>query len=308
MPSTNVANINFNSIDLWDKVIDVTLITADGETDTIQTPDPGEGMGRKPTIRLKGKLIPQNTLLQVELRVTNLYLARPLSDYKTVKVQAGYRKTLQVGFTGSILVAFQELPGPDGVTCFQLLLGSMDAWTGATFSGEIAEGTMLSAACQQIADGLGLTLQYNISPDVPISKDVQFNGLLKDLIPHIEQLFEAYDDQGTFTGVKICPYNNLLLVYRGNLGMTQTQFVRLDYITLAKHTSAGYEIQAPWVPGLAPGNIIIIDPKYFRQSFGGSQVKSGNTFRILMLEFDFCTSDATNYMSLVSISAPEATS
>jgi hypothetical protein len=305
MPSTN--DIKYNSIDLWDKVIDVTLITADGEMDFITTPAPGDGPGRKPTIRLKGKLIPQNTLLQVELRVTNLYLARPLSDYKTVKVQAGYRKTLQVGFTGSILVAFQELPGPDGVTCFQLLLGDMDVWTGTTFNGEVAAGTMLFDTCKQIADGLGLTLQYNISPDVPIPEDVQFNGLLKDLIPHIEQLFESYDDQGSFTGVRICPYNNLLLVYYGNLGMIQTQFIRLDYITLAKHTSAGYEIQAPWVPGLAPGNIITIDPKYFRQSFGGSQVKSGNTFRILMLEFDFCISDSTNYMSLVSISAPEAT-
>jgi len=307
MPSTNVATINFNSIDLWDKVIDVTLVTADGETDFITTPAPGDGQGRKPTIRLKGKLIPQNTLLQVELRITNLYLARPLSDYKTVKVQAGYRKTLQVGFTGSILVAFQELPGPDGVTCFQLLLGNLDTWTNAIFGGVESAGTMLSTVCQDIADGLGLTLVYNISPDIALPEDIQFNGMMKDMIPHVEALFETYDENHNFTGVRICPYNNLLLVYHANLGMTQSQFVRLDYIALAKHTSAGYEIQAPWVPGLASGNIIIVDPKYFRQSFGGSQVKSGNTFRILMLEFDFCTSDATNYMSLVSISAPEAT-
>ena len=108
----------------------------------------GSTHGRKQTVRLKGRLLPSNILIGLELRVTNLYLAKPLSSYKSVRVKAGYRgqsggQSVTTAFEGSIQFAFQELPGPDSVVCFQFLLGDLTNWTGALYAGTLEGGTSL---------------------------------------------------------------------------------------------------------------------------------------------------------------------
>ena len=297
------AVLNFTTEQLLDKVINLTLYKADGSFDQILTPPPAQLEGRKPTIRIKGKLVTQDTLLQVEIRVTNLYVNSPLSSYKHVDVEAGYASAKLFAFGGDILVAYQELPGPDGVTVFQMLLGSLSAWRTETFSGSYTAGQMLSSVLSDIAGRLGLTLQNNV-PDQPIPINIQFNGLTKDLLHHVKTLFTKYDpDTGEDQSVQICPYGDKLICYLSHLGITEGIIYRLDFITHAKHNSAGFEIMAPWIAGLVPGGIILIDPKYFRQDFGGSQIAIGNKYRIFLIDFDFCTTDSTNMMDLLTVGA-----
>jgi hypothetical protein len=298
------AVLNFTTEQLLDKVVNLTLYKADGSFDQILTPPPAQLEGRKPTIRIKGKLVTQDTLLQVEIRVTNLYVNSPLSSYKHVDVEAGYASAKLFAFGGDILVAYQELPGPDGVTAFTMILGSLSTWRTSLFSGTYKAQQMLSSVCGDIAGRLGLTLQYNISPDIPIPIDIQYAGLTKDLLHHVKTLFTAYDpDTNEDVGVQICPYGDKLIVYYSDQGVTEGIIYRLDFITHAKHNSAGFEIMAPWIPALAPGSLILIDPKYFRQDFGGSQVAIGNKYRIYMIDFDFCTTDSTNMMTLTTVGA-----
>ena len=302
MAETSV--LSFTSEQLLDKVINLTLYRMDGSFDQILTPNAATLEGRKPTIRLKGRLVTQDTLLQVELRITNLYINTPLSAYKKIQVEAGYASAPLMAFTGSILVAYQELPGPDGVTVFQLLLGDLATWRDTFFSGQYFAGQSLTTVLSDVAKQLDLTLQNNIVPDLQLPIDVQFNGFTKDLLHHLKTLFTFYSTEtGEKVGVEICPYGDKLLAYFSDQGITQGIVYRLDFISHAKHNSAGFEIMAPWIPALAPGQLITINPKFFRQDFGGSQVSPGTMFRIYMIDFDFCTTDSTNMMSLLTVGA-----
>ncbi len=301
-----ITNVDFNAIDLWDKVINVDLIDGQGNVTTIETPSPSPSQGRKPTMRLKGQLIPDGLLTTIELRITNLYLPHPLSDYDvyhggSIRVSAGYRNSLMIAFNATCQVAYQELPGPDGVSFFQLIIGDTNVWTTTQWSDPISSGTMLSKVVTAIAGKLGLTPIFSY-PDQPIKQPIQFTGLVKDLIPHIERMFINYDSTGNFIGLKIIPYNDQLLACRYDQGHTADIIWRLNYMTSAKHTAYGYEIQAPWVPGIKPLSLISIDPRYFRETFGGAAVgNQGNIYSVKTMEFDFCTTDRTNFMSLVAI-------
>ena len=315
MGSTVVINIEgpttlpFTAQQLFDKVINLTLYKADGSYDQITTPAPAELQGRKPTIRLKGRLVSQDTLLQVELRITNLYVKSPLSSYVKVDVQAGYASAPLIAFSGTILVAYQELPGPDGVTMFQLLLGDLGAWRNVLFNGTFNAGQMLSNVCQEIVGIMSsstfpMHLEYNVSPDVSLPIDIPFTGYAKDVIHELKKHFTKYDpNTGADIGIQFSPIGDTLHVYNADQGLIDTIIYRLDYISHAKHNSAGFEIIAPWIPALRPGHLIWIDPKYFRQDFGGSQVAIGNQYRIYMIDFDFCTTDSTNTMTLLTIGA-----
>ena len=296
--------ISWTAQQLYDKVINLTLIKADGSYDQILTPAPDVLEGRKPTLRLKGRLVSQDTLLQVELRVTNLYVKDPLSSYKSITVEAGYRTAKLVAFSGTILVAYQELPGPDGVTMFQFLLGDLNIWRGTFFSGTFLAGTMLSEACTDIANLLNISVQYNVSPDIPLPVDIPYTGFANGLIHEFKKNFAKYDpDTGTDIGVQFTPIGDTLYVFYADQGLTQSSVYRLDFISHAKHNSAGFEIIAPWVPALRPGQLVYIEPKYFRQDFGGSLVAIGNLYRIYMIDFSFCTTDQENTMTLLTIGA-----
>lgn len=296
---------DLTQIDLFDKVIDLTLTNVDGTVDRIVTPEPGQ-QGRKPTLRLKGELLPSNVLIQNELRVTNLYLSKPLSSYKKISVEAGYRRGRRLSFRGQVNVAFQELPGPDGITNFQFIVGFIDDWTSVTYNGTFEAGVSLRTVCQQIADMLHMTLSFSF-PDTTLPTDVSWSGLVKDLLPHLESMFPAYDSDGNNIGLRFVPWGDILAVSRWDLGLTGEPVFQLDYVTVAKHTSFGYEIQAPWVPGVRPQSIVRIDPKYFRETFGGAFTPSSQSmFRVITMDMDFSTTDDTNYMSLVCVKTGSA--
>jgi len=76
---------------LFDKIINVTLVKKDGESDYIRCPK----VGRKPTINFRGKILPSPVLSDLELRITNLDTGdTPLDAYKYLKIQAGYADSL----------------------------------------------------------------------------------------------------------------------------------------------------------------------------------------------------------------------
>ena len=296
--NTNILTLDPNSFKLFDKTIDITFFYADGTFDKVVCPP----TGRKPTIRLKGTLYSQSDLLQVELRLTNLYVPQPLSAYKRVKVTAGYKGNLQYAFTGSIHLAFQELPGPDGVTVFQLLLGNLDTWRGTFISTVYFKGQQLRDVLIEVAGEMGLTLTYDADPGLALKVDVPWNSYAKDLIVHLKDLFTSYDtDTHAKTGIEISPIGDKLICYTCGKGRTGQTIWKPDFISHARSQASGFEIQGPWIPQLLPGDLIYVDPEFFRQDFGGAIVGHGNTFVVYLVDFDFCTTDDTNSMSLLTL-------
>jgi hypothetical protein len=294
---------------LFDKYINVDLIRADGTADHIITPQAGDGAGRKPTIRVHGSLVGTSTLLDCELRITNLELTQPLSTYKKIHFEAGYynaqnKGNISQGFDATVKIAFQELPNPDGVVCFQLFLGDIDNWMNSQGVYNFAVGASLQTVLAQMASDLHVDLANYITPDRYLSSPLQSNSAVKEAIDKLMDIFgDTFDDNGGVTRLQVSLIGSVLYAYLQSQGIKQDVVYELEFIKHASHNSAGYEIQAPWVPELLPGQVISVNPKYFKEDFGGQFVAHGNLYRILTLDYDFCTTDMTNTMSIVALGA-----
>ena len=285
------------TFDLFDKIINLRMYREDGSVVTIETP----ATGRKPSIRISGTLVTQDIMQQIELRITNFVSDQPLDQYKYITIEAGYRTGVTVGFRVQVLVAFQELPGPDGVTCFTCLLGDIDSWRTTTFSGKYTAGSLLKNVLQDVASQMGMDLEYSADETLQLKIDIYQNGLAKDLFPKLIRNFTSYTADGAYSGIRIAPYGNKILCFNANKGTGVVHV--LNFIAHAKHSAKGYDIQAPWVPPARPGDSLQIDPKYFRQDFGGSQVAAGNLFQIYSVAFEFATDDDTNQMTVLTVGA-----
>jgi len=262
--------------------------------------------GRKPTIRLSGEMVSTFTLTRLELRITNFETDVPLSQYTMANgghssVVAGYAGSLKGAFYGEILNAYQELPGPDGVTMFEFLVGSFYNWTTKTIKVNYGGGVPLRSVLSDVAGALGLSLLYYADARlVTPFNGIHHNGLAKDLLLKIMKMFRSQGYNGDWSGLMLRPDGQNLIATNRDLGTGLTY--QLDYVSMVNHTAAGFEIQAPWVPSIRPDDYIQIDPRYFRQGIGGAFVAvQGTIFQVIRVSFDFCTTDSTNMMTLTTV-------
>ena len=273
---------------------------ADRTVASIVTPE----TGRKQTIRLKGGMVGQDMLQQLEIEVTNFTTDVPLSDYRTVLVEAGYKGAMWAAFSGEIVNSFRESPGPDGVTTFQMTVGNFTDWMTKTLTAVYSAGVPLRTVLNDVAQKLGLTLKYLAAESLTMPVGISHNGLAKDLIVKLRSVFSnRYTTHGDFDGLVVRPDGPNLIAYQGDKG-TGTIY-ELQYISAADRNAAGFDIQAPWIPAIRPGDTVKIDPKYFRQELGapgtlGSPAGGGNLFQVIYIDFEFDTEDV-NQMTLTTV-------
>jgi hypothetical protein len=155
-----------------------------------------------------------------------------------------------------------------------------------------------------MSSDLHVSLANYITPDRYLSSPLQSNSAVNRAIDKLMDIFgDTFDGSGGVTRLQVSLIGSVLYAYLQSQGIKQDVVYELEFIKHASHNSAGYEIQAPWVPELLPGQLISINPKYFKEDFGGQFVAHGNLYRILTLDFDFCTTDMTNTMSIVALGA-----
>lgn len=272
---------------------------------SIITPD----VGRKPTIRVLGKWVTKLDIQQMEIRVTNLLVDEPLSNFGSivkpgyVTLEAGYRGGLDTSIAGQIINSYQETPGPDGITVFVMQLGRYDDWISATLARNYSAGALLPSVLQDVCSALGVNLRYsdNLDKGLTLPHPINHSGLAKDLLYRLAQAFIHYDSEGNFDGLRLMPIGNDLFAFPGDRGTGQ--IYQLDYVSFAKHNAAGFDIQAPWIPSVRPMDTVKVDPRYFRQDIGGSISTPGNLFVVYSVQFEFCTDDDTNQMTLTTVGA-----
>ena len=214
--------------------------------------------GPKPDIRISGTWVTQNIVQQLEIRVTNLEVDEPLSDFGTldkpgyVELEAGYFGQTHTSIKGHIINSFQETPGPDGITTFQMLVGYFNRWTTATLSKNYLAGTLLKSILGDVCAQLGLNLVYcpSLSPTLNIIRSVSHNGLAKDLLDKLKMVASAYNSAGC-TRPADPAVRRQPLAFAGQAGTGVAW--QLDYVSNASHKASGFDIQAPWVPSVRPG-------------------------------------------------------
>jgi hypothetical protein len=265
----------------------------------------------KPDISLKGKFITASQAQMIELRVTNFYPSIPLSDYKLINITAGYRDSLQATISGSVWIAYQESPGPDGVTYFQLFLGDFTKWLNVVFANSYATGTPVVQVLTDIASALALGIIGVGIQDVTLQAPLTFPGLyIKDAVAFINQ---------AFPDLIIRMDSRALIAFKKTENTGQSW--QIDFFSSPPRREAyGWTFAAPWNPAIRPGDRVTINPKYYKQTFvtfntsfvpdvGQTGQDSGfpkTPFTVLTLEFDFDTMGSSNNMSLVVLDGSEA--
>jgi len=291
---------------LFDKIINLEFIRKDGSADVIRCPD----QGMKPDISLKGKFVTSSQAQMIELRITNFYPAVPLNEYKVINITAGYKDSLQTTISGSVWIAYQESPGPDGVTYFQLFLGDFTKWINTIFNNRYDTGTPIVQVLIDIASALGLGFIGRGIESITLQAPLTFpGGYIKDAVTFLNQ---AQPD------IVIRMDSKTLIAFQKS--DTTGQVWQIDFFSSPPRQEAyGWTFAAPWNPAIRPGDQIVINPKYYKQTFvtfnatfipdasqtGQDSGLPKTPFTVLTLDFDFDTTGNANNMSLVVLTGSE---
>lgn len=281
-----------NQFPLFDKIINLTLTQKNGETSYIRFPK----VGRKPTINVSGKILPSPILSDLDVRLTNLYTGdTPLDAYKYLKFEAGYAGSLSSTIEGEVVNAYQETPGPDGITVFKMLLGGFTNWTNATMSLNWPAGIGVNTILASLANLLQITLKSSVSDSLTTAVPWSFTGLVKDFISQISKTLN----------LTVYPAGPFLIAY-GVGGSTGIIHIIKYLITPPRHEAYGYNFTAPWDPTIRPGDVCQVDTRYMRQTYGGAQIGNSQTsFIAQTISFDFGTTDETNSMIVLATAAAQ---
>ena len=190
---------------LFDRQIRITLATEDGREAQITTPK----TGRKPAIYLSGTWIPSEVATNIMLRIVNFYTAFPLDLYRYVSIEAGYAGVLQPVCRGEILHSYEETPGPDGVTAFEILIGYVEELLEATISLEHREGTKFSLILDQVAKVLNMTAVNYCPENLTVTTSFSFQGKARNALHKLSYIFK---------GMVIRPDGTELIAYMENVG------------------------------------------------------------------------------------------
>lgn len=267
---------------LFDKYIHLTLMESriPGPNDVrIETPK----IGRKPNISIKGSLLPAYSVAMPEIRAMNFYTYKDLDQFKYIRIEAGYFGSMGIAFEGDLLIPYLEKPSPDSITVFPMVLGAYSIYSDSILIKEWPAGTMLRTVLEDVTRSMGVLLAYD-AEEYALSQKVVSDGKTKDLIVYLTQLLPNLHIQFD---------SKRLVVYNKTVGRSDRY--RVNNISMAVKKGEALTITGPWIPSLRPGDIMEIDPFFYKQSLGSTFLKfSTREFITNVVDFSFGTVSENN--------------
>lgn len=269
----------------YNKIIKVTF---KGKLDTFTIATPRWGI--KPGITISGELSTQSLISQLEIRVTNLYTSKPLSEYETVIVEAGYEGSTSAVIVGTITSVYTAKPGPDKETVILCNTASLADWLDTTVNFKISVGTPLATVAQQITSALkfqpafiGATVQGKTMP-APLN----VNGTVREVITTLKTFFEELNI--------IINSNRLFFITEDKTDLSTVHV--LNILTQApQYSGEMVNLCAPWIPNIKPGDIVRFPNKFYGVSGGIAQQALFEKMKVTSVQFTFGTINE-NEMSL----------
>jgi len=278
----------------FDKFINVFFyekVPTDNSLYSIVTPS----TGRKPRISLSAEYFSSNTLVNIELKITNLSLDVPITKFKYVRIQAGYLKGQSTTMDCQILFAYMERPAPDSIMVFKILKGNWTNFNLFRYYGTGLKGTLLKDLVKKVCDAMEMTFieDSSVLAGITLLKDENVAGLGKDCLHNI---LTAYSIDHDFS-------LGFLRCFDKKKGITPPTEVKLNYLSSPIQQEAGSStIKAPWIPILEPYQVFSVDSNYVRQSFGGAiaanLVGVPVKFICISYKFNFSTVEDENSMTI----------
>ena len=275
-----------------------------GATDEIIIPP----TGIKPNINLSATFNPSDVMSELQIRLVNYYPSAPLSSYRWMTVQAGYKHNPDTAvISGQVMVAYNESPAPDGVTFISMLVGQVDDVLNREVSLSIPPqgGQTTDTILNGVISALGSTgttwhLVNNSSlKAIPLDgAGFNFVGKAINCMNVIKDRWKiAYLIEGTN-----------LIIYDPNAGRTSEEVIVINYLSSPPMANAaGISFVAPWNPKLRPGMVIQINPLFFRQTFGGAQISYQKDGLMICqtIDLQFNTVTNQNQMTVLALNTYE---
>lgn len=272
----------------FNKLINITF-KGDFDTFTIRTPK----NGRKPNISISGELSTQTMISQLEIKITNLYTSKPLTDYKEVIVEAGYESSMSTVIVGTITGVYTSKPGPDKETTILCNTANLTEWIDTTVNLKLTEGTPLLTVAEQLSTALGFKPAY-VGASVKtktLPAPLLINGTARQAIEELKKMLDLL----------IVINSNQLFFYSEQaeeLSVTHT----LKFLTQApQYSGEEVSICAPWIPNIKPKDKVKFPNNFYSLTNGLTQLDLFQTMQVASIQFTFGTI-AENEMTITGVS------
>lgn len=337
-----------NSYNLYDRLISATFYREIGN-DITAINIPAEYMGYKPAINLRVTMIPDNICFQMTVTLTNAAIVKN-TDIRTflyMSITAGYRG-FQKTFTGPIFSSYIAKPNPDGEVVFEgIAVGTvgLDLFKQRPYRVQFHSAATVLDVVEAVADGIGV--HYNVDNvesqllytklDFPQSTKTAENAYA--VLNWLQQMLNNYcqwakeNNSAEWMQRLGNPYLLYVFFEDDTIYLKQTNkpvnagsllggknFVDLSLIKNAAFSGPALTVSAPYNPRVSPGEIIHMDPVYFRGGTGLLNIMEKSIFnpdegfyRVLKMDVNFSSVGSTNEMSIMALpitayTLPESTS
>lgn len=291
-----------NKIPNYNRIINLTLKTSTG-LNNIKIECPLRG--RKPDIEINGTIYTSGILPAFNVTVRNLYLDLVGEMYTELEVEAGYEAET-VKFSGTIFSIYQESPNPDGVTVIQCKNGNVKNWLNAMVNINQRKGGSLATVIRQIAQSLELVSDIKTTAQkLTLPVDFAFQGTASQAISRIKNMFpaealEIYQREKRLVCISIS--ND-----KGEGIREAVTHRRLDFLSsLPQQNTGGPDgapvttINAPWLPGLACGDILEFPAwVYLKNRMAVNTKVNSNKISVISIQFQFRTVGEGNKMTVM---------
>lgn len=275
-------------VPLFDKIIDFQITNKNKKAKVlIQTPR----TGIKPDIKISGTIPANEVSANLSLSCTNLRLPWALDESCWLQIRAGYADQLSAVFEGQITNSYQEKPSPDGVMTIESLIGHSDAWMFGNISiVDIRSGTTLNSVLKTVADALGLTLASYLDDSITFKPwSWGFVGPISQCMRQLKRMFD-------FAVRRDAIY---LVAYPFGSTVISSTVWEPTFVTSATKDAGNVTLIGPWIPGMLPADLVKVNTKYYKQTFGGAQTASYDTFQCGKIDFEFGTITSNKMTALL---------
>ena len=287
-----------NTAYYFDHVITLTLLSDDKKVPTIKIPE-SSGISimpqYKPGIEFSVAYLPGLLCHQCTVKITNLSPTVDIMLYNRMEIVAGYRYYDTVAsekFKLPIFTKYRVSPNPDGITVIQgLLLGEVrDLFSPGSYGiknvptemkvKDFINQYLLGAAGVEVEDGAPKNITVptfsviNKLPDT-INESMITPGRSSsfktrwEMVTHVEQVLASHVASEKMGGHQLVfeIYNDYVHIGLQEGEATQPQVtektVKLQYVTTIEFNGALLDITCPYIPGLVPGRLVKVNPKYY---------------------------------------------
>lgn len=272
----------------FNKLINITFQGSE-DSFTITTPK----TGIKPNILLSGTFTGKTEVMQFEIKITNLYTSKSLTEYKEVIVEAGYENSISTVIVGTISSVYTSKPGPDKETTIICTTANLTDWINTTVNIKEKSGAKLKDVAEQISSALGYKTPYLSDSLKSKTFEAPFlhNGTARQAIAEIKKLFDNLD---------IVVNSNQLFFLDTEKEQTSVTHT-LKFLTQEpQYSGTEVNLSAPWIPNIKPGDFVEFPNKFYSIAQGSTQTTSSSKMRVTMIQFSFGTIQ-DNEMSLTGI-------